>query len=343
MIRRIALISGVALLAAVSLAAGAAPCRAVTRDDAMREAVMALRGLIDRHGAEHFFEYPRNREVQPGGGLSHWWPADPWTGGPLSPGTGAGHYRYTVSPDRRHYRLVGFLSHGRTLRLSGSMPRDMMLAFDHRSEEGINLIREYIEDYAAAHHGLYPVPAAVAADAAVGMDPVRRYWPSNPWNHAMMAQRAGPGSFSYTVSPDRLSYTLRLHRALKRDYVLGGVPVASPWQLLLTSLEDRILRRNARILAGYVHEWALRHGGVPPRVTDLAPHAAVGRAYPDWPRDPVGGGAMRPGDAPGDYTYAPGPGAAFVLTVHLHSGEVQAGGALPPAGPPARDSGLAGS
>ena len=44
----------------------------------------------------------------------------------------------------------------------------MMLAYDHRSEEGINLIRQYIEDYAAAHHGVYPAPADVAAGGAVG-------------------------------------------------------------------------------------------------------------------------------------------------------------------------------
>lgn len=340
MIRRTTLILGVTLLAAVWLGAGlAAPARASTQDDAMRQAVMALRGLIDRQGAAHFFEYPTRREVQNGSGLSSWWPSDPWTGGPLSPGAGPGHYRYATTRDRRHYRLVGYLGGGSTVVVTGGMPREIMLAYDHRSEEGINLIRQYIEDYAAAHHGLYPAPAEVAADGAVGMEPARRYWPSNPWDHAMMAQRDDHGSFSYTVAPDRLSYTLSLHRALKHDYVLGGNRTTSPWQVLLTSLEDRILRRGAHVLAGYVVEWAQQHGGEPPGVAELAPGGAVGAVHPAWPVDPVSGAAMRPGTAPGDYTYGPGPGAAFRLTVHLHSGDVRAGGLLPPATPPWRDSG----
>jgi hypothetical protein len=343
MIRRTSLILGVTLLAAVWLGAGAAaPARATSQDDAMREAMMALRGLIDRSGAAHFFEYPGRREVRSGGGLSSWWPSDPWTGGPLRPGSGPGHYRYTTTRDRRHYRLVGYLGGGSTVVVSGGMPREIVLAYDHRSEEGINLIRQYIEDYAASHQGLYPAPSDVTATGAVGTEPSRRYWPSNPWDHAMMTQRGDHGSFSYSVAPDRLSYTLRLHRALKHDYVLGGDRVTSPWQVLLTNLEDRILRRSARVLASYVVEWALRHGALP-QVAELAPVGAVGAAHPDWPIDPGSGGAMQPGTAPGDYTYAPGPGAAYRLTVHLHSGDVRVGGLVPPATPPWRDSGTTGS
>ena len=340
MIRRTTLIFGITLLAAVCLGAGAAaPARASAQDDAMREAIMALRGLIDREGAANFFEYPTRLEVRAGGGLSSWWPSDPWTGRPLSPGTGPGHYRYATTPDRRHYRLIGYLGGGGTVAVSGGMPREIMLAYDHRSEEGINLIRQYIEDYAAAHHGLYPAPADVAAGGAVGMEPVRRYWPSNPWDHAMMAQRDDHGSFSYSVSPDRLSYTLSLHRALKHDYVLGGERVTSPWQVLLKGLEDRILRRGAHILASYVVEWAQQHGGTLPQVTELAPDAVVGAAHPDWPVDPGRGSAMQPGTTPGDYTYAPGPDGAYRLTDHLHSGDARAGGLAPPATPPWRDSG----
>ena len=128
--------------------------------------------------------------------------------------------------------------------VSGGMPRSIVLAYDHRSEEGINLIRQYVEDYAAAHDGVYPLPAEVRADGAVGTEPRHRYWPSNPWDHFVMTQRADRGSFSYAVAPDRASYTLRLHRALKHDYVLTGMTVTSPWQQLLTSLEDEILRRS---------------------------------------------------------------------------------------------------
>ena len=41
-----------------------------------------------------------------------------------------------------------------------------------------------------------------------------------------MTQRGDRGSFAYSVTADRSSYALRLHRALKRDYVLTGSIVA---------------------------------------------------------------------------------------------------------------------
>ena len=154
-----------------------------------------------------------------------------------------------------------------------------------------------------------------------------------------MKQRADHGSFSYQVAADRQSYTLRLHRALKNDYVLTGTTVTSPWQQLLTSLEDEILRRSGRILAGYVGQWALQHAGTLPTVAELAPAGAAGAAHPDWPQDPTSGAAMPPGTGPGAYTYAPGAAGAYALTVHLHSGDFQAGGVAPSLAAPARGSG----
>ena len=339
MITRTALTLAVALLAAAWLAAGAAaPARSASPDDGMQESIMALRGLIDRRGATRFFVYPSRADVRPGV-LSSWWPSDPWTGGPLQPGKERGQYRYSTSRDRRHYRLIGFLSAGRRITVRGGMPRDIMLSYDHRSEEGLNLIRQYVESYAAAHEGVYPLPGDVAADGAVGTDPVHRYWPSNPWDHGMMEQRDDHGSFTYEVTSDRSSYTLRLHRALKNDYEIAGVIVTSPWQRLLTGLQDEILRRAARALTAYVDQWALHHDGTLPDTAELAPGSALAAAHPDWPLDPTSGAAMHPGVAPGDYTYAPGAHGSYRLTVHLHSGDFKAGGTTSSASAPARDSG----
>ncbi len=340
MIRRTTLILGLALLAAVLLCASAgATARATSPDDQMRDGIMALRGLIDRQAGTRFFLYPRARRVQPGR-LGAWWPDDPWTGAAMLPGTTRGHYRYTVAPDRRRYRLVGYLDGGRTYVVSGGMPRIVMLAYDHRGEEGANLIREYIEEYARAHHGLYPLPADVRADGPVGLEPRRRYWPSDPWDHYVMRQGQSKGSFSYSVSPDRSSYTLRLHRALKHDYVLSGAMASSPWQQLLTNLEDEILRRSGRILSGYVDQWALRHAGALPRVVDVSPTGALGTAHPDWPQDPSSGAPMQPGLVPGAYTYTPGTSGSYTLIVHLHSGDSWDGSTATPPSAPARGSGL---
>ena len=340
MIRR-TLIRCAVLLAAACLGAGAAaPARAASPNDQMRDAIMAIRGLVDRDGSTRYFTYPTASKVQ-AGRLGSWWPTDPWTGARLTAGISRGHYRYRVSADRRHYRLTGYLDGGAIL-VTGGMPKTIMLAYDHRSEEGINLIRQYIEDYAAAHDGVYPLPADVDDDGRVGLEPQHRYWPSNPWDHFNMTQRADHGSFSYQVAADRASYTLRLHRALKNDYVLTGTTVTNPWQQLLASLEDEILRRSGKILAGYVGQWFLQHAGTLPTAVELAPSAAVGAAHPDWPQDPTSGAAMQPGTGPGAFSYASGAAGAFTLTVHLHSGDFQAGGVAPSLAAPARGSGSSG-
>ncbi len=318
-----------ATLTAASWVAAAAPARAASPDKQMRQAVLALRGLIDRKGAQNHFTYPGPATVYPGRlAASRLWPDDPWTGRDLRPGTRRGNYRYTVTRDRRRYRLVGYLNVG-TIVLSGSMPRSIMRAYDHRGEEGLNLIREYVEDYAAHHAGRYPPPVEVADEGAVRLRPERRYWPSNPWDHKNMARRGDRGSYSYRVSADRSSYTLRLHRALKDDYVLRGSRVTSPWRRLLDRLEDEILRRSARILQGYVDRWSLEHSGALPTVAEMAPADAVGAAHTDWPRDPIGGDSMTPGTGPGSYTYAPGLAGVYTLSVHLHSEDFEAGGTAP--------------
>ena len=78
---RLTLIFCAALLAASVVGAGAAaPARAASPDDEMRQAVIALRGLIDRAGAERYFTYPRPASVRAGRLGGSWWPDDPWTG-----------------------------------------------------------------------------------------------------------------------------------------------------------------------------------------------------------------------------------------------------------------------
>jgi|GEM_PF-2169297 len=42
-----------------------------------------------------------------------------------------------------------------------------------------------------------------------------------------MQQRGDRGSFAYVRSPDGRTFTPRLHRALKDDYVLEGVGAAA--------------------------------------------------------------------------------------------------------------------
>ena len=87
------------------------------------------------------------------------------------------------------------------------MPRAIMLAYDHRGEEGVNLIRQYIEDYAATHDGIYPLPADVARRRRRRHRAEQPLLAEQPLGPRDMAQRRDRGSFSYAVAADRSSYT----------------------------------------------------------------------------------------------------------------------------------------
>jgi len=182
----------------------------------------------------------------------------------------------------------------------------------------------------------------VHEEGPVGQTPHRRYWPSNPWDHLFMEQRRDRGSFAYTVSADHTSYELRLHRSLSQDYVIHGGQT-SIWSQALNGLEDEILRRSGSVLAGYVTQWSLQHGGALPTVDEFSPAGAVGFVHVDWPVEPGSGDPLQPGTAVGTYTYTPGALGAYSLVVHLRSGGYEAGGIAPGPLAPAFDSGLPGS
>ncbi len=140
----------------------------------------------------------------------------------LTPGATQGHYVYTPAADRRSYRLTGHLGGGRTFTVTGRMTHTPMLAYDHRGKEGLNLLFQYVKMWSRAHDGLLPTVDMVTREGAVGQQQRILLWPSNPWDHGAMQQRADHGSFAYTRSADGKTFTLSLHQALKDDYVLQG-------------------------------------------------------------------------------------------------------------------------
>jgi hypothetical protein len=157
----------VALLAGL---AGRPPAAGATsRDDLMKTSVLALQGAVEKRGAAQMYVYPPVAMVAPQGGLEiAFWPRDPWTGGRLTPGHTRGHYTYSRAADRRSYRLIGYLSGGRTFVVGGRMAHTPMLAYDHRGKEGLNLIFEYVREWSLAHAAQLPSPAQVTRDGAVG-------------------------------------------------------------------------------------------------------------------------------------------------------------------------------
>ncbi len=72
-----------------------------------------------------------------------------------------------------------------------------------------------------------PAARAVTREGPVEPAAARPLWPSNPWDHGPMQQRADRGSFGYVRSADGKTFTLNLHQALKEDYVLQGTPAQS--------------------------------------------------------------------------------------------------------------------
>jgi hypothetical protein len=212
----VALVAGAALRAPVARAA-------VSRDDLMKTSLLALQAAIEKDGAARMYVYAHPDSVSPSGGLaSPFWPREPWTGRRLTPGTTQGHYTYTRARDYRSYQLTGHLSGGRVFILTGRMAHTPMLAYDHRGKEGLNLLFHYVKMWSRAHDGRLPAPEQMTRDGVVGQQQHGLLWPSNPWDHYPMAQRADRGSFGYARSADGKTFTLNLHQALKDDYVLKG-------------------------------------------------------------------------------------------------------------------------
>ena len=229
MIRRLTFIFSLALICGVALVARAAPVAARTpQDEQMKQAILVLRGYIDRAGSYAFWVFPEREDVAPGklrpGGP---WPKDPWTGGPITAGAGPGHYSYWVSGDNRTYRLAGYLSSGRYV-LKGGMPGDIMLAYNHRTREGAALLQQYIELWARTHDGVFPAPEEVDRYRGVGTQLGMAYWPSNPWNHEPMRQGARRGRFEYVPAPDGSGYTLTMHLQFGKTMALTEKPSPPP-------------------------------------------------------------------------------------------------------------------
>jgi len=221
----LAIVTGVCLLA---VAGAAAPASASTpQDEQMKQAVLVLRGYIDRTGSYAWWVFPKPAEVRRGGGLdAPLWPRDPWTGGALTSGTGRGQFTYWVSGDRRTYRLTGHLSWGKYV-VAGGMPGTIRIAYNHRTREGAALLQRYIELWALTNGGVYPLGEEIRRHGAVGDQPGMAYWPSNPWNHDPMTEGTRRGYFEYVRADDGSGYTLTMHLEWGKTMVLSNTSTTS--------------------------------------------------------------------------------------------------------------------
>jgi len=182
--------------------------------------ILLLQGYINTQAETKDFVYPARDDVKKGGALvAPIWPGNPWTGGTMAPGASKGTYTYTVKADLSGYTLVGHLSKG-SYKVGGGVPKWLKDERDESAKAGLALLQQYVEMWARANAGAYPVVADVASGAPVGLQPGVPIWPQSPWSHAAMAQGTASGDFAYALTAG--GYTLRVHLATDKDWVLSS-------------------------------------------------------------------------------------------------------------------------
>ena len=192
--RRIILVLATAALALTAAAAVPGQAHAVSFVDKQVQAgSLLLQKYINDYGVAHRFTYPPKSMVKKGRGLTApIWPANPWTGRIMAPGTSRGTYTYTRGAGGSSYRLVVHLSRG-NYRLSGGMPKWFKSERNTASRQNVLLLQRYIEAWAATNGGAYPYPA----DLTPVTFGTSFAWPRNPWTGALTAAGNALGDFNY--------------------------------------------------------------------------------------------------------------------------------------------------
>ena len=115
----------------------------------MTERTLMLQGYIEHYAADHGGVYPAEADVSQDGALeAPVWPADPWTGAAMGPGTIRGCFTYSRAADGKSYTLVGH-RHRRDLVLTGGGATTLDAERDARAAEAAELLRQYVLDFAS--------------------------------------------------------------------------------------------------------------------------------------------------------------------------------------------------
>jgi hypothetical protein len=142
------------------------------------------------------------------------WPANPFTGQPMSDSMTRGNYHYSTTMSG--YTLVANLADGSTYDVAAwtkwlfSPLWRLRVSLKDRVAEGYaQVLKDYVDEWKLAHAGALPTLDQMSATGAVGA--AHTWWPLNPWTLQPMAQGTSTGYFEYTPG-EAGAFTIVLHQ-----------------------------------------------------------------------------------------------------------------------------------
>jgi hypothetical protein len=302
-----------AVLCALAVGGAAAPRADALSfvDKQVQAGVLLIQNYVNVSGQKNHFVYPTKAMVRKGGGLTApVWPANPWSGKVMAPGTSRGTYTYTPNADRSHYTLTAHLSSG-PYKLSGGMPVWFKAERDTAAKQGALLLQRYIEEYASLNGNVFPAATDVTP-AVVGAGYV---WPTSPWTGAAMSAGTALGDFSYAQVTGGTSYALKVKLTTGWSTTYGPSAVAAAWSAAAEAQNDEVAVLGGRVIEGYIREFGLLNNASALPAAAVAPDGDVAQDHSFWPINPYDGSPMSAGTGPGDYSYGAGGNGAYSFAV----------------------------
>ena len=309
-------------LTSVVYGASEAPGVALDRDALVGEGVEIIKQAAQLYEFLHNDTAPADASPATLGAYVDQWPMNPYTGAAMATSsTAAGDCSY--SGDYASFTLAGYGAGGVQVCSADSTWYDANLGGlrerlkDECAKANGRVLQSYIEEWALAHGGALPSAAEFTSGGAVGA--AHDQWPLDPWTSAAMQPGTSHGSYAYTPGTGG-GYTLRTYLtpvspfSAYVDYAgtaVGAAPSAA--------VADAAVKTGACLIERFLKDFATASGALP-SAADLQPTGSIGITQPTWPLSPYDGLAMRPGTAPGQFSYVPDADGSYTLTAHLGSG-----------------------
>jgi len=287
------------------------------RDQSAELGARVIKGYIELWGMLSNGTAPAAGEVSRTGGVGQmfaYWPANPFTGQPMAPGTDPGEFTYAAGVGGA-YSLSARPAQASPVDLNGTIPQQLKNALtaarDAATNANIHAIQQGVDLYARDNNDVFP-PDASPATLGAYVDP----WPANPWTGAPMSTSSPyQGDCTYSLQSP-LGYTITA-------YLAGGVQgdVVDDWAFgrwlgIRDGLKNVCVQGHGQVLREYIEEWKAAHAGTPPSVEQMTRTGAVGALHAWWPVNPWSAASpMANGGATGDFQYTPGVGGTYTLTV----------------------------